>query len=76
MVFVKASATWRTAVGHSTTRLPIIGCSSRPSSPTVAPSAVPLEHRRPALAGWAGSPATIMARPPADRALTPQPTPQ
>ena len=52
------------------------GCSSRVSSPSVSPSAEPLEHSRPKLAGCSGSPAMAAPPLPSGVASTPQPTPQ
>src|SRR5829696_6197965 len=58
-------------------RLPsIIGCRSRPSSPSVSPSADPFEHSRPKFDGCSGSPSIAAPSSPSGRAITPQPTPQ
>ena len=44
-----------------------IGCSSRPSRPSVSPSAEPFEHSRPKFAGCSGSPAIDGAAAPVRR---------
>ena len=59
-----------------TRRPSISGCSSRSSSPSVSPSAAPLEQIRPRLAGCAASPITSAPPRPSGVATTPQPTPQ
>src|SRR4051794_17108126 len=48
----------------------------RSSRSMVSPSAAPLEHSRPKLAGWSGSPCSVA--PPTSSGVTrkPQPTPQ
>src|SRR5689334_14223323 len=76
MVSFSRRATWAVASGQPTARPPTWGSSSRPSNPTVEPSAMPLEHSRPKLAGWAASPATCKPRRGAAEPETPQPTPQ
>ncbi len=52
------------------------GVSSRSSSDSVSPSAVPFEHSLPKLAGCDGSPAIAAPPLPSGAASTPQPTPQ
>ena len=47
-----------------------------PSRSIVSASAAPLEHRRPKLAGWSGSPRTVTSPSAATSASTPHPTPQ
>ncbi len=44
-------ATWSSACAQLVRAPSTIGCSRRVSSPSVSPSAEPLEHSRPALAG-------------------------
>ncbi len=76
----KPVATVSIAVGQSTRASApsrrTIGCSNRPSSPIVSPSAAPFEHNAPKFAGCIGSP--TIATPPRSPgvATTPHPTPQ
>src|SRR3546814_1088552 len=55
MVSRNFRATRSSALSQLARLLPIIGCSRRPVRPTVSPRCVPLEQRRPALAGCARS---------------------